>query len=296
MAEFSDLQTFVVVAHSGSFAGAARRLALSPAMVGRRIQALEERYGAKLIERTTRSLRLTSLGLQFLARAEQIIALGEELGELTSPDSVALSGRIRLTAPTTLGIKRLPQIIAGMAERHPGVTFEMNLSDRRVDLIAEGYDLAIRIGELRASSMIARRVGTYRFVCCAAPVYLQRHGTPQTPEDLSRARCVLNLNLTPRNRWPFRDAAGALFTAEVGGGIEIDNGEAQRAAALAGAGILYSPLELVHEDLRSGALVQVLADYPTMNLPIHTVHPSRHLLPRRVTLLIEALAEGLRAL
>jgi DNA-binding transcriptional LysR family regulator len=296
MAEFSDLQTFIAVAHSGSFAGAARRLALSPAMVGRRIQALEERYGAKLIERTTRSLRLTGLGIEFLAKAEQIIAVAEELGELTSPDRSQLSGRIRLTAPTTLGIKRLPQIIADMAERHPGVTFEMNLSDRRVDLVTEGYDLAIRVGELRPSSMIARRVGTYRFACCAAPAYLARHGTPRTPHDLINARCVLNLILTPRNRWPFRDAAGAVFTVEVSGGIEIDNGEAQRAAALAGAGIIYSPLDLVGDDLRDGTLVQVLAGYPTMTLPIHTVHPSRHHLPRLFTVLIEAFAEGLRGL
>ena len=296
MAEFSELQTFVAVAHSGSFAGAARRLALSPAMVGRRIQALEERYGAKLIERTTRSLRLTSVGVQFLAKAEQVIEATQELGELTRPESLQLSGRIRLTAPTTLGIKRLPQIIAQMAERHPGVTFEMNLADRRVDLVSEGYDLAVRIGELRPSSMIARRVGTYRFVCCAAPGYLERHGIPRAPDDLVNARCVLNLNLTPRNRWPFQDASGALFTVEVSGGIEIDNGEAQRAAALAGAGIMYSPLDLVDEDLRNGTLVQVLADWPTMTLPIHTVHPSRRLLPRRVTMLIEAFAEGLRGL
>jgi DNA-binding transcriptional LysR family regulator len=296
MADFTDLQTFVAVAHSGSFAGAARRLALSPAMVGRRIQALEERYGAKLIERTTRSLRLTGLGLQFLAKAEQIIEATEELGELTRPEAVQLSGRIRLTAPTTLGIKRLPQIIAQMAERHPDVTFEMNLSDRRVDLISEGFDLAVRIGNLRPSSMIARRIGTYRFVCCAAPSYLERHGTPATPDELVNARCVLNLNLTPRNRWPFQDAEGTLFTVEVGGGIEIDSGEAQRAAALAGAGILYSPVDLVEDDLRNGTLVRVLADWPTMTLPIHTVHPSRRLLPRRVSMLVEAFAEGLRGL
>jgi DNA-binding transcriptional LysR family regulator len=296
MTDFSDLQTFVAAAQSGSFAAAARRLAISPAMVGRRIQALEERYGAKLIERTTRSQRLTGLGVQFLGQAEQIIEASLELDELTRPDAVQLSGRIRIAAPTTLGIKRLPQIIAEMAERHPQVVFEMSLSDRRVDLVADGFDLAVRIGELRPSSMIARRVGTYRFACCAAPSYLQRHGTPTTPDDLVNARCVLNLNLTPRNRWPFQGADGAPMSVEVAGSIEIDNGEAQRAATLAGAGITYSPLDLVEDDLRQGTLVRVLGDWPTMMLPIHTIHPSRRLVPRRVTMLIDAFADGLRAL
>jgi len=237
MADFSELETFVAVAGAGSFAGVARRLSLSPAMVGRRIQALEERYGATLIERTTRSHRLTALGEQFLAKARQILETAEELSELSRPDMAQLSGRIRISAPTTLGIKRLAPVIAEMAARYPGVAFELNLSDRTVDLISEGFDLAIRIGELRSSSMVARRIGDYRFVCCAAPSYLKLHGVPEAPGDLERALCVLNLNLNPRNRWPFHNDDGTSFTVGVSGSIEIDNGEAQRAAALAGAGI-----------------------------------------------------------
>ncbi len=296
MTDLSDLETFVAAANTGSFAAVARRMAISPAMVGRRIQALEERYGAKLIERTTRSHRLTALGEQFLEKAIEIIQSLGELDELAQPSDARLSGRIRLTAPTTLGIKHLARIISELSVRHPDVIIEMSLSDRTVDLITGGFDLAVRIGELQSLSLIARRVGTYRFACCASPDYLDKHGTPQTPDDLANARCILNLNLVPRSRWPFQDAKGERFTVEVSGNIEIDNGEAQRAAALAGAGIIFSPRDLVEEDLRQGTLVEVLRQWNTFTLPIHTVHPSRRFVPRRVGVLIEAVAEGLRGM
>jgi DNA-binding transcriptional LysR family regulator len=295
MADFTDFKTFIAVAQSGSFATAARRLSLSPAMVGRRIQALEERYDAKLIERTTRSLRLTVTGAAFLERTIAIIESVDELGELTRPEVLELTGRIRMSGPTTLGIKHLARIIAEMSARHPALAIELNLSDRNVDLIAGGFDLAVRIGELPSSSMIAKRVGTYQFVCCASPDFLKLNGTPKTPQQLVETQCVLNLNLVPRNRWPFRDHKGAPFTVEVHGKIEIDNGEALRAAALAGAGIIYSPRDLVADDLSRGTLVQVLENWHKMELPIHTVHPSRRLVPRRVSVLIDAIAEGLRS-
>lgn len=294
MTDLTDLETFVAAASAGSFAAVARRMAISPAMVGRRIQALEERYGAKLIERSTRSHRLTALGEQFLEKAVAIIESVGELDELTQPSDAHLSGRIRLTAPTTLGIKHLARIISQMSVRHPDVVIEMSLSDRAVDLITGGFDLAVRIGELQSASLIARRVGIYRFACCASPDYLAKHGSPQTPDELAVARCILNLNLVPRSRWPFQGVNGERFTVEVKGNIEIDNGEAQRAAALAGAGIIFSPRDLVEEDLKHGTLIEILAPWNTFSLPIHTVHPSRRFVPRRVTALIEAVAEGLR--
>ena len=292
MAELDELRTFIAAARIGSFAKAARQLNLSPAMVGRRIQGLEQRHGTKLIERTTRSQRLTETGQDFLLRAEAVIGAVEALEETSAKGP--LTGRIRLTGPTTVGIRRLPPVIASFTAAHPGIIFEMSLTDRRVDLIAEGYDLAVRIGTLPSSSMVARRVGTYRFACCASPDFLDRHGTPRHPGDLERARCILNLNLIPRNRWTFHDRTGAALTVEVGGGIEIDNGEAQRAMAIDGAGIVYLPLDLVGDDIASGALVQILGDWSLPTLPIHTIHPSRNLVPRRVSAFIEAVAEGLR--
>jgi len=190
MAELDELRTFLAAARTGSFAKAARQLNLSPAMVGRRIQTLEHRYGATLIERTTRNQRLTEAGLEFLTRAEAVIETTKALGEWSYGG--ALSGRLRLTAPSGLGISRLPPIIARFTASHPGVVFEMSLVNRRVDLVAEGFDVAVRIGDLPSSSMVARRIGTYRFVCCASPDFLTRHGTARraAPPNRPAARAL----------------------------------------------------------------------------------------------------------
>lgn len=291
MAELDELRTFIAAARIGSFASAGRQLNLSSAMVGRRILALEQRYGTKLIERTTRSQRLTEDGQQFLRRAEAVIEATGALGEWS--DSGPLAGRLRVSAPTSLGVRRLPAIVAQFTSTHPGIVFEMSLTNRRVDLVAEGYDLAVRIGELPSSTLVARRVGTYRFACCAAPGFLARHGKLGHPTDLARCRCILNLNLVPRNRWTFIGVDGEV-TVEVAGGIEIDNDEAQRMLAIDGAGVVYLPLDLVDEDIAAGRLVPLFADWALPTMPIHTVYPSRHLVPRRVNAFVAAVAEGLR--
>jgi DNA-binding transcriptional LysR family regulator len=292
MADLAALETFVAAVRAGSFAAAAKQLALSPAMVGRRIQALEDSYGLRLIERTTRSQRLTEAGAQFLARAEAVIEAANELEELARPASAQLRGRIRLSGPTTVGIKRLPPVLAQFTQAHPEVVFEMSLSDRRVDLVEEGFDLAVRIGHLQPSAMIARRIGDYGFMCIAAPSYIERFGAPSHPEELAQHRCVLNLNLVPRNRWPFETPDGTPFTVAVHGSMEIDNGEALREAALAGAGIAYIPHDLVSDDLHAGRLRQVLSAWALPSLPIHVVYPTRKLVPRRVSAFIEALARS----
>jgi DNA-binding transcriptional LysR family regulator len=291
MAELDELRTFIAAAGAGSFAKAARQLNLSPAMVGRRIQGLEQRYGAKLIERTTRSQRLTETGQDFLRRAQAVIEATEALEDISAPGP--LTGRLRLSGPTTLGIRRLPTIIVPFTTAHPGLKFEMSLDNRRVDLVAEGYDLAVRIGHLPSSTLVARRIGTYRFVCCAAPDFLARHGVPRHPGELERCRCILNLNLVPRNQWAFIDAAGVRTTVEVAGGIEIDNDEAQRMLAIDGAGVVYLPRDLVEDDIAQGRLVPLLDGWNLPTMPIHVVHPSR-LVPRRVSLFIAALVEGFR--
>lgn len=295
MSELINLETFVATARAGSFAAAARQLGVTPALVGRRIEALEERHGARLIERTTRAQRLTELGEGFLVRAEAVLDAAAELDELTRADAGQLSGRIRVSGPTTLGIVRLAPIVADFCAAHPGVTVELQLNDRRIDLVNDGFDLAVRVGVLQPSGLIARRIGTYGFAVCAAPAFLERHGTPRTPAELSSARCILNLNIVPRNQWVFHGPGGDAVVAEVGGGLQIDNGEAQRTAALAGAGIAYLPLDLVRADLAAGRLTAILTHWQTLTLPIHLVHPSRRLVPRRLTALMDAIAHGMRA-
>lgn len=294
MAELDELQTFVAAVRAGSFAAAARLQAISPAMVGRRIQSLEARHGSKLIERTTRAQRLTELGESFYLQAETVLDALEELDELTRTEPGRLSGRIRATGPATLGIHRLAAIVARFCSDNPAVTVELSLNDRRADLIAEGFDCAIRIGELQSSAMIARHIGTYRLVCVAAPSHLAANGMPENPAALARHRCILNLNMSPRNRWPFIGPGGATVVAEVEGGLQIDNGEAQLVAALAGAGIVYLPSDLVAAPLADGRLLRVLPHWQTLTLPIHLLQPSRRLVPRRVRAFMDAIATGLR--
>jgi DNA-binding transcriptional LysR family regulator len=291
MSEVDELRTFVASVRRGSFAAAARYLNISAAMVGRRIQSLEDRYQAKLIERTTRTQRLTERGEQFLPRAEILLQAFDALHDF--PTSGELSGRIRLSGPITLGTTRLPPIIARFATEHPKVRLEMTLSDRRVDLIAEDYDLAVRIGQLQASSMVSRRLGTYRFVCCAAPGFLARNGAPKHPSELVDATCVVNLNLFSRSRWTFENTSGSPVTVEVNGSIQLDNDEAQRAIAIEGGGIVYLPFDLVQRDLEEGRLVQILPGWRLPTMPIRAVYPSKRLMPRAVAAFVTTLAENL---
>lgn len=286
------IETFVVAAHAGSFAGAARRLGKSPALIGRRIQALEEHYGTRLIERTTRSQRLTAAGETFLLRAEALLQAARDLEETARNDSGTLSGRIRFSACVTLGIRRFAPLVAAFQSAHPDVSVEMELSDRRVDIINDGFDFVVRVGDLETSGLVARRIGTYGFSVCASPDWIARNGVPETPQDLANLSCILNLNLQPRNRWPFIGKDGPM-NVTVGGGIEIDNGEAQRMAGLAGGGIVYLPTEIVREDLAAGRLIRLLADWPTISMPVYLVRPRRTLVPARVSALMDVLRTGL---
>lgn len=294
MADLDVLRTFIAAARLGSFSGAARQLNLSPAVVGRRIQALEEQYRLKLIERTTRSQHLTAQGALFLSRAEAVLDAAEALADCAGGDG-ALSGRIRISAPTTLGIARLPSLVARFSAEHPAVVIEMQLTNRLIDVVGEGYDLAIRIGELPNSSLVARRIGSYGFVCCAAPGFLARHGALTHPEQLRAARCIVNLNLAPRDRWHFEAGNGDTLVVEVGGGIETGDDEAQRRLACDGAGVVWLPRDSVAADLAAGRLVALFDGWSLPSLPVHVVHPSRSLVPRRVTSFIDALAAGFRS-
>ncbi|MEO3999906.1 LysR family transcriptional regulator [Mesorhizobium sp. CAU 1732] len=292
MTDFDNLRTFAAAVRLGSFAAAARHLNLSPAMVGRRIQSLEERYHLKLIERSTRSQHLTDQGRAFLARAEAVLEAAEALAE--SGDGDGLSGRIRITAPVMFGITRLTSILADFDAKHPDVTLEVSLTNRRVDLIREGFDLAIRIGELPDSTLVARRLGTYRFVCCSSPDFIGQNGDLSHPSQLTRVRCLRHLDLVPRDRWPFIGPHGEKLVVEIGDGIEIDFDEAQRKLALAGAGVAYLPLDLVEQDLGEGNLVAMFPGWTMPSMPIHSVQPSTGFMPRRVRELVEAVAMNLR--
>ena len=292
MPDFAELETFVATARLGSFAAAAQQVGVSSTMVARRIQNLETRYGARLLERTTRAQTLTMFGAQFLEQSIRILEELAVLDELSSPTAL-LKGALRISAPTTLGVTTLGPVLAEFALAHPGLSVEMSLSNRRVDLVAEGYDLAIRIGELPSSTLVSRRIGTYRLICCAAPSWLAVHGQPSSPMDLAKGGCIVNSNFNPPDVWHFVDAAGGDIAAGISGSLQLDSDEAQRSIAKQGGGIAYLPVDLVRSDLQDGSLVQLLKEFGTESMPIHAIYPSRRLLPKRVVAAIDAIAEAL---
>jgi DNA-binding transcriptional LysR family regulator len=292
MQNLSELQAFVATARLGSFAAAAQKLGISATMVGRRIQNLEARHGARLLERTTRAQKLTVLGAQFLEQSIRILDELAVLDELSSP-AASLKGSLRISAPTTLGVTTLGPAIAEFASAHPALSVELSLSNRRVDLVAEGYDLAIRVGDLPSSTLVSKRIGTYRLICCASPSWLAAHGEPVTPMDLAKGGCIVNSNFNPPDVWHFIDAKGEAIAARISGALQLDSDEAQRAIAQQGGGIACLPVDLVRSDLQDGSLVQLLIDYGTDSMPIHAIYPSRRLLPKRVVAVIDAVAAAL---
>jgi len=286
----TSMQVFVRVASLGSFSAAARALRLSQTMVTKHIAALEDRLGIKLLHRSTRKLVLTEGGRNYLAACERILAEIEEAEASASLDRIEPRGTLRLNVPLTFGFRQIVPALAEFSRLHPSVTVDLGLADRYVDLIEEGWDLAIRIGRLKDSSLVVRRLAPCRTVVCAAPSYLDRHGAPQALEDLGRHNCLgYTLSSTvSADRWVF--GADGEIVVPVTGNLRANNGDALLAAALAGQGLIYQPTFLVGDSLRDGSLVRVLPDCPTYELSVHAVLPSGRQAPAKVRTVVEFLA------
>lgn len=286
----TSMQVFVRVAALGSFSAAARALDLSQTMVTKHVAALEERLGVKLLHRSTRKLVLTEGGRSYLAACERILAEIEEAEASASLDRIEPRGTLRLNVPLTFGFRHVVPALSEFSRLYPAVSFDLGLADRYVDLIEEGWDLAIRIGRLKDSSLVARRLAPCRTTVCAAPSYLRDYGAPRTLDDLARHNC-LGYTLPSAigaNRWVF--GAEGDIVAPVQGNLRANNGDALLAAALAGQGIIYQPTFLVGEALREGSLVRILEDHPTYELAVHAVLPSGRQAPAKVRSFIDFMA------
>jgi DNA-binding transcriptional LysR family regulator len=274
----TGLEVFARVAGAGSLSAAARALGMSQTMVTKHIAALESRLGVKLFHRTTRRLSITEAGRNYLESSGRILAEIEAADAAVAADRVEPRGLLRLNAPVSFGTRQIAPLLAEFAQRHPRVTVELGLNDRLVDLVEEGWDLAIRIGNLSDSSLIARRIASCRIVVCAAPSYLKARGTPRTVASLADHNC-LGYTLsqrTPIDRWVF--GAGADVGVQTSGNLRANNGDALRAAAIAGQGIIHQPTFIVSDDIREGRLVALALDQPTVELGgIYAVFlPDRH--------------------
>lgn len=288
----TGLQVFSKVAALGSLTGAANALGMSQTMATKHMAALETRLGVKLLHRSTRRLTLTEAGRRYLEAAERVLADVEEAEAAVSADTIEVRGTLRLNAPVSFGIREIAPLLAELAAKHPALTVDLGLNDRYVDLIEEGWDLVVRIGELKSSSLIARKLAPCSVVLCAAPSYLARRGMPRTVEELTAHDCLgYTLSRTVgADRWSF--GAGGKVAVAIKGTLKANNGEALVAAARAGLGIIYTPTFLVARDLAEGALLPIGLDHPAVELDgIFAVYPADRRPPAKVRATIDFLVE-----
>jgi len=288
MNSFKEISAFVSIATRGSLSAAARAEGVTPAMMGRRIDALEERLGVKLMMRSTRKLSLTFEGSAFLEDCQRILNDLANAEASVSLGGVKASGHIKVSAPAGFGRRHVAPVVRDFLAANPEVTCSLDLSDRLVDLVNEGVDCSIRIGELSDSSLVSVRLADNRRVVVASPAYLARSGVPETPDDLLRHDC---LSLDPQRGWVFEDteAPGQTRTVKVSGRFECNDGTVLRDWALGGIGLAWRSMWEVERDLASGALVSVLDAYAAPPTGIYAVFPQNRRLPLRVRLLIDHL-------
>lgn len=289
-------EIFVTVVARGSFTRAAEVLDTSPANVTRYVSELESHLNTRLLNRSSRKLSLTEGGEALYERAKSILEDVAETEALASSASLQPRGRLRINAPLSFGILILAPLWPRFMARYPDVELDVVLIDRVVDIVEEGYDLAVRISLAGSTSHIARKLGSSCNVVCASPDYLAQHGHPDVPADLARHRCLGYTYGATADDWHFVDAVGQSHVVKVDWAMRSNNGDTARAAALAGAGIIWQPTFLIGDDLRAGRLVPVLPGYRMPDIDIQAIYASRRHLSAKVRVMVDFLAEALKDL
>lgn len=292
MGRFQEMATFIAVVEAGSFVAAGDATGLSKAAVSRHVGDLEKRLGVRLLHRTTRRLSLTDEGQTFFSRAKEVLAAAEEAETEVSSRSGEASGQLRINAPLSFGILHLAPLWGHFARENPNVSLDISLSDRVVDLVDEGYDLAVRITNLPNSQLVSRKIATTQMVLCASPRYLTEHGEPRHPSDLVDHEIISYTYWSGRDEWRFTDASEKTLTVRIRSRMHANNGDTCRAAALADQGIILQPDFIVGEDLRRGDLVELLPAWRTGSIGIHVVYPSRKHLPLKTRRMVDFLAQA----
>ena len=290
MDRFQAITAFARVVESGSFARAAERMGVSVSAISRQVADLEGHLGARLLNRTTRRLSLTESGSAYYERCVQLLADLEEADDAVTAASVVPRGTLRLTASTSFGSGYLASAIADFREQHPQLRFDVELSDRAVDLVDEGLDLAVRIGEIGSQALIGRKVGQSQLVCCASPSYVERNPALAAPADLASHRCLTYAYSSIGSQWRFTDAAGIAQEVRVSGPVQANNGAMLAALAVAGVGIILEPDFIVAADVRAGRLVRLLPGYSAPSMAINVAYPSRRHLSAKVRAFVDFLA------
>ena len=282
-----SMEVFVAVADQGSLTAAAALFLMSPVMVGKHIGYLEDRLGAKLLVRTTRRQHLTEIGAQYLEQCRQILAQVRAAETGAEAMRAAPRGKLKITAPVSFGSECLAPLLADYLDAHPEVSLDLNLNDRLVDLVEEGFDAAIRIGKLDDSGMVARPLRPYAMVICAAPAYLEKHGVPQTPDDLARHECLDFMQWARHLRWRLNGKEGTNEESR----FRSNNGQALRVAALHGFGIVMQAEILMAGDIAAGRLLPILTDYVPAPRPMHLLYARDRQPTPKLTTLIECILQ-----
>lgn len=291
--DFEAWAIFAKVAETGSFARAADELDISKATASKAVSRLEARLGTGLFHRTSRRLSLTESGRNALERALRLVAEGETVEAETAAQSAIPRGVVRLAVPVSFGILHLADILPDFLARYPEVTLDVNFADHRIDLVAEGYDLAVRIAQLQDSSLLARRLCDMKIMLVGAPRYFEAFGRPEHPRDLAQHRCFTYANADNPGTWRFVNPAGEEHAVSVEGPMRVNSAESLGPALRAGLGVAVQPEFICWRDLQDGALETVMCDWRPPPLALHIVSPPGRLRPLRVKVMIDFLAERL---
>lgn len=294
MDRIDALRLFSAVAELESFTRAADRLGLTPGAASKQIAALEERMQARLLERTTRSVRLTDAGQALLDRVEPWLAEYDAIENGLAAEQAAAAGVLRVSAPVDFGAERLVGPVTAFMARWPSVEVRLDLSDRMVDLVDEGYDLGVRIGHLTDSSLIAKRLTEAPMAVVAGPSYLAGAGTPSHPSDLSAHDCIIDRNKPAPNLWRFQ-RGGDEVEVKVKGRMSLNGARAAVAAACAGAGVACAPAWAAADAVKQGRVVELLTDWSADDRDLWAVFPSNRYLAHRVRLFVDHLADWFKA-
>jgi DNA-binding transcriptional LysR family regulator len=286
--DITSLAVFARVVEARSFTGAARAMGLSKSAVSARVARLEERLAVRLLRRTTRRLSVTEAGLVVYDKASQLVTAADEAATTAERAGGEPRGLLRITAPAAFSELYLAPLVAELLAAHRALTVELDASERMVDLVGEGFDVAVRLSRLRDSTLVARKVAPDRLVVVAAPSYLARAGTPETPADLPRHNCLRSAHIPASGEWGFRSVGSGRAG---GGNLVVNDASVLREAACAALGLALLPSSLVARELASGRLVTVLPGFPRRELGVYAVHPHVRQVPPKVRAFVDLLAQ-----
>ena len=291
MDRFSSMDNFIRVVEAGSITGAADRLGVAKSAVSRRLKELEEHLGVELFHRTTRRMNLTETGRAFYHQSVRILEDVLEAELATSKAHGTLKGSLKVALPSSFGLTHMGPAIQEFLKEHPQIEFDLDFNDREVDLIQEGFDLAIRIAKLPDSSLIARRLAPIQTVLCASPEYLKRMGTPQTPEELINHQCLVYSLIHDFEHWHLTEGKGELIKTKIHPYMKATSGEFLSGAAVEGQGIILTPTFIVYKEIERGTLVPILKDYRLAKIDAYAIYPQTRHLSQRVRAFVDFLVK-----